>query len=484
MDLSGAEFSAAWQEAQVKQIREILQVIAHWMAMPLFLLFWIADILLAPQFIWGFLAIRLVVVPLCLTVVILIRNLTQVKHLELTASLYSISLAVGINLMIFCLDDLSTPYYGGLNLVALGTLSFIPFSRNFYLFTAAGIYVPYYMVVLPRVSATNWHGLAVNSCFVVSSVVVCFLIRFFHARTMVQETKAKLQLKAEVVSREEIIRHKTEEAVRLNSLSAQFSPQIVESIRSGKLRLEAGGSRAQICAIFIDIVNSTERVTRIDKDHVEKVLSRFLDETIKTLLKYDVTVDKFLGDGVLAFCNAPMRRADYVSRVVSAALEIRDSIEQQQNFFEPLWQAPLQVRMGIAMGYVNAGFYGSQKYFRSYTAIGPAMNLASRLCSSAEPGQIVVDQDVNETVKMNFETVSIGRKSLKGFEADAIHAYQVLSSHSVERNSLSGLDDCPKCGGILTFETNDKGQFVLSCRSCDQHIQSESTATSKTAKAG
>ena len=272
--------------------------------------------------------------------------------------------------------------------------------------------------------------------------------------------------------------------MRLNTLSAQFSPQIVESIRSGKLRLEAGGHRAQICAIFIDIVNSTERVTRIDTDNVDKVLSRFLDETIKTLLKYDVTVDKFLGDGVLAFCNAPLRRPDYVSRVVSAALEIRNNIEQSQTYFEPLWEAPLQVRMGIAMGYVNAGFYGSQKHFRSYTAIGPAMNLASRLCSSADPGQIVVDQEVNEVIKTEFETKFIGKKSLKGFESESVHAYHVLSSTSVEKNALAGLNDCPKCNGMLTFETNYKGQFILSCRSCDEEMRPADVESAKIAKAG
>ena len=176
--------------------------------MPLFILFWIADIICAPGLKWEFLGIRLAIIPLCLTLVMLTKRLNHLVHLEIMASLYAICLALGINLMIFLIADPSTPYYAGLNLVAIGTLSFIPFSRNFYVATAAGIYLPYYAITLSRISSNNWHGLAVNSFFIISSVCMCFLIRFFHASTMVQETEAKLDLKAEILNRETIIRSK------------------------------------------------------------------------------------------------------------------------------------------------------------------------------------------------------------------------------------------------------------------------------------
>jgi class 3 adenylate cyclase len=277
------------------------------------------------------------------------------------------------------------------------------------------------------------------------------------------EYRGALQL--ELQNRNEIIKKKTEEAVNLSALSSQFSPQIVESIRSGKINLKAGAERAQICTMFIDIVNSTERVTRIDKDKVEKVLSKFLDDTIKTMLKYDITVDKFLGDGVLGFCNAPLKRQDFVSRVITAALEIREKIKQDQNFYERNWQKELQIRVGIAKGFANVGFYGSQKYFRSYTGIGPVMNMASRLCSAAEPSQIVVDNDVFEDCQNEFETIALGKKTLKGFEQDTIFVYEIVGSKQ-QNAFMPGVNDCPKCGSLMTLESNSQGHFIFTCKSC------------------
>jgi len=461
-----SDIKELWQEATLEETRAILKVTTHWMAIPLFAVFWLADILYAPALKWHFLAIRILIIPLCLFVSYMSKRITSVIAIQAIATIYAFGLASGINLMVLLVPDPATGYYAGLNLVAMGTLSFIPFTKRFYALTALSIYLPYFLIEAFKASTSDWRAISVNSFFMASSVCMCFLIRFFHANTMVKEIRAKLSLKLEIQNREEVIRQKTEDAVRLRSLSSQFSPQIVESIKSGKLKFEAGGQRAQICAIFIDIVNSTERVTRIDKDNVEKVLSKFLDDTIKILLKYDITVDKFLGDGILAFCNAPLQRHDFVARVVKAALEIREKISQDNEYFERYWKAPLEIRIGIAKGFVNAGFYGSQKYFQSYTAIGPAVNLASRLCSSSAPGQIVVDFDVYDIIKDEFETKYLGQRALKGFETDHIQTYEVIASQVPTSKSLVGVNDCPKCGGMLSFENNEKGQFILICKDC------------------
>ena len=466
--MENERFKALWKEQTIEEIGNILRITAHWMAIPLFSLFWIADILYVPHLKWQFLAIRALIIPLCFIVTYLTKKIKKFTPIQWVASIYAISLSFGINLMIFLIEDPTTSYYAGLNLVAIGCLSFIPFTRAFYAFTAAGIYLPYYLILFSKnPTLQEWKLILINSFFIFSSICMCFLIRFFHEKARLQEVEAKETLKSELVNREEIIRSKTEEAIRLNILYSQFSPQIVESIKVGRLKLEAGGHRAQICSIFIDIVNSTERVTRIDKDKVDKVLSKFLDDTIKILLKYDITIDKFLGDGLLGFCNAPLPRQDFVSRVVKAAIEVRAQLKSEEDFFERYWQAPLEIRVGIAKGYVNVGFYGSQKYFRSYTAIGPVVNLASRLCSSADPNQIVVDADVYDVIKNDFKVKSLGKKALKGFENDVIFAYEVNSFNAEMDQSLLGVNDCNTCGGILSLETDSRGLLNFICKSCE-----------------
>src|SRR5690606_16230039 len=147
-------------------------------------------------------------------------------------------------------------------------------------------------------------------------------------------------------------------------LSSQFSPQVVEAIKNKKINVSSGVRRAKICAMFIDIVNSTERVTRVDKEKVHNVISQFMDDTIKILLKYDLTIDKFLGDGVLAFSNDPVSYPDFIERTVNAAFEVREKIKDRAEFYENNWLSEFQVKTGIAVGYANVGFYGSERYFR------------------------------------------------------------------------------------------------------------------------
>lgn len=461
-----AQFENMRDSEHLQEMQSVLSIISNWMAIPLFMLFWIADIIYVPQFKWEFLIIRLLVIPICLGVYWYSKKCKDVAGITRLALFYACSLAAGINLMIFMIPDPFTPYYAGLGLVSIGALGFIPFSKKEFIMATLGIYLPYYLIVVTKASHLgDYSGVLLNSFFIGSSICMCFLIRFFQEGLHLKELQARHQLKQELENRDEIIRTKTEDAVRLSSLSAQFSPQLVESIRTGKVTFEQGGKRAPICAMFIDIVNSTERVTRIDKDKVERTLSKFLDDSIRIMLKYDITIDKFLGDGILGFCNAPMERIDYTSRVVSAAIEIREKIALEKEFFERNWQKELEIRIGIAKGYANVGFYGSQKYYKNYTAIGPVMNLAARLCSSAEPNQIVTDYDVFEEVQQDFDTQFLGRKSLKGFEQDVTHVYEIVGSRKFKAMN-PGMSECPDCGSILSLETNARGQFVFMCKTC------------------
>lgn len=470
------QFETIRNSELLQEMQSVLSIISNWMGIPLFLVFWIADIIYVPQFKWEFLAIRLLVVPVCLVVFWYSKKCQDVKAITRLALFYACSLAAGINLMIYMIPDPFTPYYAGLGLVSIGALGFIPFSPKEFCFATLGIYLPYYLIVVSKAHALgDFSGVLLNSFFIGSSICMCFLIRYFQGGLRLKEIRARFQLRQELENRDEIIRAKTEDAVKLSAMSAQFSPQLVESIRTGKVTFEQGGKRAPICAMFIDIVNSTERVTRIDKDKVERTLSRFLDDSIRIMLKYDITIDKFLGDGILGFCNAPMERSDYTSRVISAAIEIREKIALEKEFFERNWQKELEIRVGIAKGYANVGFYGSQKYYKNYTAIGPVMNLAARLCSSAEPNQIVTDYDVFEEVQDDFDTSFLGRKSLKGFEQDVTHVYEILGSRKFKALN-PGMSECPECGSILSLETNARGQFVFMCKSCCSVVENVAPA--------
>lgn len=469
MKFPGYEISSSHlRESEIlEEIRSVLKVIANWMAVPLFLAFWLADLMYVPQFKWPFLALRLTIIPVCLLAQYEIKKEQTPRRAQLFAALYCGLVALPINIMISLIPDVGTSYYAGLNLVAIGGLSFIPFSINFFLGTALAIYLPYYAIVLSKAQGIeDYKAIALNSFFIVGAIVICFLIRFFHEKLRVREINSRLALKSEIANRDIMIRSKTEEAVRLNSLSTQFSPQVVQAIRDGRVDLEKGVRRAQICAIFVDIVGSTERVVRLDQAKVDIVLARFMDTVVTIFLKYDITIDKFQGDGILAFANDPIRYSDYIQRTCLAAMEVRTALAQDREFYLMNWKKEMQIRIGISAGYANVGFYGNKKFFRSYTAIGAPLPFASRLTNLAEPNQILIDSDIAMSLMAeNYSVSSIGEKVIKGFEGDQHIVFELVQAPVTKQET--GTNHCPTCAdSVLYLDTNDQGIYVVKCRQC------------------
>lgn len=451
-----------------EEIRSVLSVVANWMAVPLFMAFWVADLIYVPQFKWHFLALRLTIIPLCFLANRELKKERNVVRTQAFAALYSTLVALPINIMIYMIPDVGTGYYAGLNLVAIGGLSFIPFSSVFFVATALGIYLPYFAVAALKIQtlADLW-PVVLNSFFIVGSIVICFLIRFFHEKLRVREINSRLALKAEIANRDHLIKSKTEEAVRLNTLSTQFSPQVVQAIRDGRVDIEKGVRRSQICAIFVDIVGSTERVVRLDQAKVDMVLARFMDTVVSIFLKYDITIDKFQGDGILAFANDPIRYGDFMQRTCLAALEVRQALRQDREFYLMNWKKEMQIRVGISAGYANVGFYGNKKFFRSYTAIGAPLPFASRLTNLAEPEQILIDSDIAQSLMAEgFQVRNIGARTIKGFEDDTHYVFELMQAPEARKeHANSGCPHCPD--SVLYLDTNAHGHFVMKCRTCN-----------------
>ncbi|MEK2646462.1 adenylate/guanylate cyclase domain-containing protein [Bdellovibrio sp. BCCA] len=471
--------TAQLRESEVlDEIRSVLRVIANWMAIPLFLAFWIADLIYVPQYKWPFLALRLTIIPLCFLAKYESKREQSARRAQIFSALYVGLVALPINVMIAMIPDVGTGYYAGLNLVAIGGLSFIPFSMGFFLCTALAIYLPYYAIVLTRAQNLQdiW-SIVLNSFFIVGAIIICFLIRFFHEQLRIREINSRLALKAEIANRDNVIRTKTEEAVRLNTLSTQFSPQVVQAIRDGRVDIEKGVRRSQICAIFVDIVGSTERVVRLDQAKVDLVLARFMDTVVTIFLKYDITIDKFQGDGILAFANDPIRYGDFIQRTCLAALEVREALNQDREFYLMNWKKEMQIRIGISSGYANVGFYGNKKFFRSYTAIGAPLPFASRLTNLAEPNQILIDSDIAQCLMAeNYQVRNIGERVIKGFEGDQHFVFELIRPPDTKKETNTS--HCPHCAdSVLYLDTNAQGIFVMKCRQCGFELADLQTTT-------
>ena len=460
--------SSQMREFEVNaEISAVLRVISNWMAIPLYLVFWIADLFYAPNLKWEFLALRLTIIPVCLIGRKLIDRERSAESAQWIAAAYVGLVALPINIMIGLLPEVTTTYYAGLNLVALGGLSFIPFTFHFFTLTTALIYVPYFgLVIYGAHSAKDWLGILINSFFIVGSIVICYLIRFFHERLRLREIHSRMALKTEIVNRDNIIKRKTAEAIRLNSLRSQFSPRIAQAIFNGEMDHEKSIRQMKICAVMIDIVDSDQQVLRLDYRKVDNVLARFMDTVLSIFMKYDLTIDKFQGDGILAFANDSDHKDDFIQKTCLAALDVRQALLLDSEFYQFNWKKKMQIRIGIAAGEANVGFYGNQKYFRSYTAIGIPLRLSTRLAALAQPEQIVLDANVAKVLEQDgFEIAPLGKLFLKGFE----HADQeVFDLVNAPESMMFDSEKCPKCEkSYLQIGTNEHGHYLLTCSLCN-----------------
>jgi len=215
-----------------------------------------------------------------------------------------------------------------------------------------------------------------------------------------------------------------EERMR-RQLERFHSPQVVEMIlcsgRDGKdTIMEPKDISATI--LFSDITGFTGLSEKLPVRQVITLLNRYFSSMTDIIFKYEGTLDKYIGDGLMAVFGAPIEKKDDPFLAVSAALEMRSALAGLPD--ETGMDFPLQIRIGINTGRIVSGNIGSYKRME-YTVIGDAVNTASRLESIAQPGQILIGEETYQRVKGFFSINAIGFRSVKG-KASEIMVYEVL----------------------------------------------------------
>lgn len=466
-----------------EHLRRLTHFASSYYVLPLFLFFAIADIIWYREFFWEFLGLRITTAVLAAA----INRVTNRQEGSLrTAQFWStafISVCIWpLHAMYMQIADPGTPYYAGLILIVCGLGSF-RFTWRYYFFNLA-------QAILPVLITGLWKGgyalssyFLLNLCFLCSVSLILTVSRWFTEKLHDRELEVRQQLNNEIESRGEIIQAKTKEALRMQSLSKQFSPQIISSIRSGHLSLDGKIHRAEICAVFVDIVGSTDKFIRLDRDDLQKILKMYMDDVMGTFLKYDITIDKFLGDGVLAFSNDPEEQSDYVERVLRASVEIMAKIQGKQEEYNSYWLSEFQISFGISTGFASVGFYGSDLHVKSYTAIGRVVNLAARLGSHAGANEILVSQELLTKLKKASSPVlnellfeDKGLVQLKGFDSEQIRIFAVSAKTAAASSGLTGqdADTCPHGHGLLYLAQDQNGIYFFKCRYCDYSLRDSS----------
>ncbi len=198
------------------------------------------------------------------------------------------------------------------------------------------------------------------------------------------------------------------------------SPAVIQQLDPNSLAL--GGKRTDITVLFADIRGFTGFSETLSPEQLVSVLNRYLAAGAECVLDEEGTIDKFLGDAVMAWFNAPIPQPDHTLRAVRAALKLRDRIAELHAALPP--EAHLAFGVGIHFGDAVLGLIGTEKRLE-YTAIGDSVNTTKRLQENAGKNQIVISQDACERVKDQINVLQMEPMTVKG-KRESIPVYEVL----------------------------------------------------------
>ncbi len=210
-------------------------------------------------------------------------------------------------------------------------------------------------------------------------------------------------------------------------LAKYLSPQIYESIFSGKQNVEVKSYRKKITVFFSDIVNFTAISDKLESEELTALLNFYLNEMSQIALKHGATIDKYIGDAIMIFFGDPESFGieEDARRCVAMAVEMQQRMAELWGYWSKHFglKKDLEIRVGINTGYCTVGNFGSEDRL-DYTVVGAAVNLASRLESAAMPSGILVSEETYFQVKEYFSFDAPQQLELKGLERGVI-AYEV-----------------------------------------------------------
>ena len=214
-----------------------------------------------------------------------------------------------------------------------------------------------------------------------------------------------------------ILTKKVEQEIVLRDRFARLvAPNVAELMMSGKLEVKKGGQLIQELAVFnSDIRGFTHMSEGTSAELIIEMLNEYFELMVETLFKYEGTLDKFMGDGIMAFWGAPLAHRDDTVRAVQCALDQMEVLGRfnRQRIADD--KPPLAMGIGIHSGPGVVGYVGSSKAL-SYTVVGDTANTSARLCATALAGQIVVSEATFARLGGRFELEEIEARSLKGKE--------------------------------------------------------------------
>ncbi|MBN1913763.1 MAG: adenylate/guanylate cyclase domain-containing protein [Candidatus Omnitrophica bacterium] len=224
-------------------------------------------------------------------------------------------------------------------------------------------------------------------------------------------------------------RYFTEEKEKLwikQAFSRYLSKEVINELMNDPSKLKLGGERKNITVIFSDVRGFTKFSESRQPEEIVAMLNEILTQQAQVVFNYNGTLDKFVGDELMAFFGAPgeIHAKDHAFFAVRTALEMQAKVAELREHWKKESKELLEIGIGVNSGDMVVGNMGSAEMM-DYTVIGDNVNLAARLCSAAGASQIIISEATYEKIKDKIDTERLEPISVKG-KAKPISIYRVL----------------------------------------------------------
>lgn len=219
------------------------------------------------------------------------------------------------------------------------------------------------------------------------------------------------------------------QGVQLSALERFLSPAISKKITAEAADIRLGGESQRITLLFADVRGFTTMAEQMKPREAVEVLNEFFDRMTKVIFEHDGTLDKYLGDGLMALFGAPFALQNDAEAAVRAAVNMQKSLAELN---KTSGRAPISIGIGIHTGEAVVGFLGTERRM-DYTAIGDTVNVASRLTSQAGPDQIVISAATYTQLCREIPCSQLAAMKLKG-RAAPIDVHEVLWREPLPQN--------------------------------------------------
>lgn len=217
---------------------------------------------------------------------------------------------------------------------------------------------------------------------------------------------------------------RSQQVMTVQRLKRLLPEEIVADVMQGKRAMERGGVVRDASVLFCDVRGFTALSEELDADAVVEILNEYFELMVEQVFALDGSLDKFIGDEMMAVWGAHLPIEDHAYKAVRAAMQMQDAMARLNDLRETRGLRAIQVGIGVNSGELLAGYMGSSQAM-NYTVIGDTVNVAARLCSIAAAGEVIISGDVVRALDGRMPLERLPPQALKG-KSEAVELYRVL----------------------------------------------------------